>query len=242
MNCSDRYTIRPRQLRPAKWTVATGGARPIVSAMKRPERRPPGRPRTFDREKALAGATRLFRERGYDGATLAELQRAMGGISPPSLYAAFGSKEELFKESVATYMEATAEAGRCALEDPAISTRDAIERVLRAAVAQSTRSGEPRGCMLVLGALNCAGEDDEPSSVGDHLRKLRVTSYRSIADRIRRGVREGDLATGTDVEGLTTFVTALVNGVSVLARDGASRASLNAAVAHAMRAWDGAAS
>lgn len=207
--------------------------------MKRAERRSPGRPRSFDRAKALAAATRLFRERGYDGATLADLQQAMGGISPPSLYAAFGSKEELFKESVASYMEATAQAGRCALDDSSISTREAIEQVLRAAVAQSTRSGEPRGCMLVLGALNCAAEESDHRSVSDHLHGLRVTSYRTIADRIRRGIREGDLAKGTDVDGLTTFVTALVNGVSVLARDGASRASLNAAVAHAMRAWDG---
>jgi hypothetical protein len=74
--------------------------------------------------------------------------------------------------------------------------------------------------------------------VSEHLHELRVASYRSIADRIRRGIRDGDLARGTDVEGLTAFVTALVNGVSVLARDGASRATLNAAVAHAMRAWD----
>src|SRR5689334_17940522 len=101
--------------------------------MKKPVRRSPGRPRGFDRDKALLAAVRVFRERGYDGATLAELQQAMGGISPPSLYAAFGSKEELFKEAVAVHMQSTSEAGRCALEDPATSTRDAIEQLLRAA-------------------------------------------------------------------------------------------------------------
>jgi AcrR family transcriptional regulator len=200
--------------------------------------RPRGRPRTFDRDEALRAAVRVFRERGYDGATLAELQEAMGGIAPPSLYAAFGSKEQLFKEAVAVHMESTAKVGRCALESPTTSTRDAIEQLLRAAVATSTKSGEPRGCMLVLGSLNCTAEDAEGAAVSEHLHQLRVASYRGIADRIRRGIREGDLPRGTDVEGLTTFVTALVNGVAVLARDGTSRAALNAAVAHAMRAWD----
>jgi AcrR family transcriptional regulator len=200
--------------------------------------RPRGRPRSFDRDKALLAAVRVFRERGYEGATLADLQEAMGGISPPSLYAAFGSKEELFKEAVSRYVASTGEAGRCALEAPATSTRDAIEQVMRATVAAITKTGEPRGCMLVLGALNCTSEDADGAAASEHLHRLRLASYRSIADRIRRGIREGDLPRGTDAEGLATFVTALVNGLSVLARDGASRAALNAAVDRAMRTWD----
>ena len=197
-----------------------------------------GRPRSFDRDKALLAAVRVFRERGYEGATLADLQEAMGGISPPSLYAAFGSKEELFKEAVSRYVESTGQAGRCALEAPATSTRDAIEQVLRANVAAITKAGEPRGCMLVLGALNSISEDADGAAVSEHLHRMRLASYRTIADRIRRGIREGDVPRGTDAEGLTTFVTALINGLSVLARDGASRTALSAAVDRAMRAWD----
>jgi AcrR family transcriptional regulator len=197
-----------------------------------------GRPRSFDRDKALLAAVRVFRERGYEGATLADLQDAMGGISPPSVYSAFGSKEALFKEAVSVYMESTGEAGRCALEAPETSTRDAIEQVMRASVAAMTKTGEPRGCMLVLGALNCTSEDADGAAASEHLHRLRLASYRSIADRIRRGIREGDVPRGTDADGLTTFVTALINGLSVLARDGASRAALNAAVNRAMRAWD----
>ena len=197
-----------------------------------------GRPRSFDRDEALLAAVRVFRERGYEGATLADLQEAMGGISPPSVYAAFGSKEELFKEAVSLYVASTGHAGRCALEAPGTSTRDAIEQVMRAAVAAITKTGEPRGCMLVLGALNCTSEDADGAVASEHLHRLRLASYRSIADRIRRGIREGDVPRGTDADGLTTFVTALINGLSVLARDGASRAALNAAVDRAMRAWD----
>lgn len=206
--------------------------------MKKAPPRARGRPRSFDRDEALLAAVRVFRERGYPGATLADLQEAMGGLSPPSLYAAFGSKEELFKEAVSVYVQSTGEAGRCALEAPAISTREAIEQVLRATVAAITKSGEPRGCMLVLGALNCTSEDAEGAAASEHLHRLRLGSYRLIAERIRRGIREGDVPRGTDVDGLTAFMTAFINGLSVLARDGATRAALNAAVDRALRAWD----
>lgn len=208
--------------------------------MKKASPRARGRPRSFDRNQALLAAVRVFRERGYEGATLADLQEAMGGISPPSLYAAFGSKEKLFMEAVSAYMESTGQAGRCALDDASLSTRDAIEGVLRANVAGVVKGGEPRGCMLVLGALNSATEDAGGVAASEHLHRLRLKSYRAIADRIRRGVREGDVPRKTDVEGLTAFVTALINGLSVLARDGASRSTLNAAVDRAMRAWDSA--
>jgi AcrR family transcriptional regulator len=206
--------------------------------MKPAVRRARGRPRSFDRDKALLAAVRVFRERGYQGTTLADLQEAMGGLSPPSLYAAFGSKEALFKEAVSAYLQSSGQGGRSALEDAALSTREAIEGILRSSVAAMAKTGEPRGCMLVLGALNCTSDDAEGAAASEHLHRIRVGSYRAIADRIRRGIREGDVPVGADVEGLTAFVTALVNGLSVLARDGTSKNALNAAVDRAMRAWD----
>jgi AcrR family transcriptional regulator len=206
--------------------------------MKASSTRPRGRPRSFDRDKALQAAVRVFRERGYEGATLADLQEAMGGISPPSLYAAFGSKEALFKEAVSVYVASTGEAGRCALEAPEITTRDAIEQVMRANVAAITRTGEPHGCMLVLGALNCTTERAESAKASEYLHRIRLDTHRRIVQRIKRGVREGDVPRGTDVDGLAMFVTTFLHGLSVQARDGASRAALNAAVDRAMQAWD----
>jgi AcrR family transcriptional regulator len=199
--------------------------------------RPRGRPREFDREKALLAALRVFRERGYEGTSLAELQEAMGGISPPSVYAAFGSKEELFKETVSMYVKSTGQAGRLALEG-ASTTRDAIERFLRASVDAITKAGEPRGCMLVLCALNCTAKDAAGAAASEHVHALRVEAQRGILARIKRGVREGDLPRETHAESLATFVTTVAHGLSIQARDGVSRAALNRAVDHAMLAWD----
>lgn len=181
---------------------------------------------------------RLFRERGYDGTTLADLQEAMGGISPPSLYSAFGSKEELFKEAVSVYVASVAQAPLRALEAPGIPTRDAIEQMMRANVAIITKAGEPHGCMLVLGALNCRTDGVEGARASEQLHRIRVEACRTIAARIRRGIREGDVLPGTDADSLAMFVATFLHGLSVQARDGASRAALSAAVDRAMQAWD----
>jgi AcrR family transcriptional regulator len=197
--------------------------------------RPRGRPRTFDRNAALCAALRVFREHGYEGATLAELQEAMGGLSPPSLYAAFGSKEELFKEAVATYRDSIAKVTVSALEAPGVSTREAIASMLRATVAHLTKSGEPRGCLIVLGATQCSKESE---NVSEHLREMRVKTQDIIRARIKRGVTEGDVPKKANIEAMATFITTFGHGLSIQARDGATRTALNAAVECALAAWD----
>jgi AcrR family transcriptional regulator len=193
-----------------------------------------GRPRSFDRAKALEHALDVFRRYGYEATTLVDLQEAMGGITAPSLYAAFGSKEDLFKEAVELYRStAGAATTRGIAEEP--TARAAIHATLRDSVIEFTTPGQPRGCLLVIGAINCAHAS---SGVQEHVRQFRVKTQRTIARRLRQGVEQGDVPAGTDLSALASFYTALLHGLSIQARDGASRASLLAAVDCAMSAWD----
>jgi len=121
--------------------------------------------------------------------------------------------------------------------------RTEVLRCLRAEdralhVAEITKSGEPHGCMLVLGALNCTSEGADAAKASELLHGLRGQTYRMILQRIRRGVRDGDVPRKTDVESLAMFVCTFVNGMSVQARDGATRAALNATVDRALQVWD----
>src|SRR5271169_3600422 len=116
-----------------------------------------GRPRSFDRDLALGKALDLFWERGYEGTSLSDLTAAMG-IASASLYAAFGSKEELFREALMLYgMTVGAPPGQALREHP--DTRDAFEAMLRAAADAMTIPDAPRGCLLVLAAPTGAIEN-----------------------------------------------------------------------------------
>jgi AcrR family transcriptional regulator len=194
----------------------------------------PGRPRSFDRDDALRRAMQVFWARGYEGATLTSLQKAMGGITAPSLYAAFGSKEKLFREAVELYSKTLGVPMIKALaEQP--TARAALEALLEAAVGAFCKPGAPRGCMLVQGAMNTMPAN---KSVQEYLHGLRARRKKLIRQRLERGVAEGELPSGLDSGALASFYTTLVDGLAIQARDGASRKALKFAVRCAMAAWD----
>lgn len=200
--------------------------------MKSPEPARRGRPRSFDRQEALCAALRVFREHGYEGTSMTELQAALGGLSPPSIYAAFGSKEQLFKEATDLYVSTIRAAAERAMAG-AKTSKEAVEASLRAAVVASTESGEPRGCLLVQGACSQSSE-----GVEQYLHDLRVESHRAMTKRLKAAVANGELPAHTNVQALAQFYMTFAHGVAIQARDGASRASLMAAVECAMGAWD----
>jgi AcrR family transcriptional regulator len=194
-----------------------------------------GRPREFDRDKALQRAVDLFWAQGYEGTTLSELQKAMGGITAPSFYAAFGSKEELFREAVELYKKTQgAPIVKVLLEGP--TARASFEAMLRAAAESFCGQGNnPRGCLMVSGGINCSPANQ---GVEDFLRDQRAIREKVIRQRLRRGVAEGDLPKVTDINALASFYTSVVDGMAIRSRDGASRNTLNAIVDCAMAAWD----
>jgi len=198
-----------------------------------------GRPRSFDRKTALERAMRVFWEKGYAGASMADLTSAMG-INSPSLYAAFGCKEALFREAVALY--------RILEGDPiwqavptAPTAREAIETVLRTTARQFSRPDKPRGCLVALGLVHADGHGDgetDQQRLDRELRALRAQNVDLLRSRLERAVDEGELPGDADIRAIASFYATLQQGMSLQARDGASRESLLAVVACAMRAWD----
>ncbi len=179
---------------------------------------------------ALEQAMHVFWQNGYEGTSLPALTAAMG-ISRPSLYAAFGSKEELFRKAVNRYLDSVAQVFRSALDQP--TSRQAVESLLHFAIAKPT-PGTPRGCLLVQGALACSSDS---SCVRDELTKLRNGNEKMIRRRFQRAVTEGDLPKDADPIALAKYVATIMQGLAVQTTAGADRKTLAAAVDIAVRAW-----
>ena len=193
-----------------------------------------GRPRTFDPDLALHQALDLFWERGYEGTSLNDLADAMG-IASASIYACFGNKENLFRQVMALYGRTSGEPPRRALREQP-TARAAVQAMLHATADQITGPDTPHYCMLILAAPTGAVENH---AVRDFLADRRRDMHTIIKDRLARGVTEGDLtAPPTSLDAIARYYTTVVQGLSIQARDGATRAELETVIACAMAAWD----
>jgi AcrR family transcriptional regulator len=193
-----------------------------------------GRPPSFDRDEALQRALELFWAHGYEGTTLEDLQKAMGGLTPPSFYNAFGSKEQLFKEATDLYVCMVGEPTMRALEESQ-TARAGVEAMLRLTAEFLSQPGKPHGCLLVLGAMNCT-----PANKGaqDYLQAIRRQAPKVIKRRLDRSVAHGELSSDLDTNALAAFYATVIHGLGVRAGDGASRKELLAAVDGAMAGWE----
>lgn len=189
-----------------------------------------GRPRGFDEAGALDRAIRVFWEHGYEGTSMSDLTGAMG-INKPSLYAVFGSKEELFRRALARYRDTYVAYAAATLDQP--TAYAVIENYLRGAVDALTGDGHPPGCLSIQGGLSCSQAN---SGISDMLADYRAASENALAERLGRAAKEGDLKSGTDTAALARFVATLGQGLAVHAAAGASREELHASVDIALRA------
>ncbi|MFI6472043.1 TetR/AcrR family transcriptional regulator [Streptomyces sp. NPDC050516] len=189
-----------------------------------------GRPRSFDRDKALEQATMEFWRHGYEVTSVADLTRVMG-IGAPSLYAAFGDKRALFEEVLRTYGATHgAFATRALAEEP--TARAAVARLLREAAAEFTDPAHPYGCLVISAAANCTSE-----CVSTTLRDRRNASLAAIESRIAADIAAGHLPKDVDAGTLARLSGAVFQGMSQQARDGATSAELEAVAEAAMLAW-----
>lgn len=189
-----------------------------------------GRPRGFDREKALTRALDVFWRRGYAPASIAELCRAME-INPPSLYSAFGNKASLFLEAVSFYEKTYwDDASRKLMTEPDIYRAFADFFKDSARILLSPDS--PCGCMVVLGAINIS---DDAGDIIEAVRTLRFATKDMFAKRLNQGVKDGQLPADTDVPALAGAFNTMLEGLSIQARDGLSLDEFERIAAHAAR-------
>jgi len=190
-----------------------------------------GRPREFDKDKALERALELFWRQGYEGTSVEDLATAMG-INRPSLYAAFGNKEALFLKALDRYVDTGMAILRVALEEP--TARRAVETLLRGYVVLVTDPSTPAGCLTVNGAL---ARSPGTEAICTELIARRLAFEGALRARLQRARKVGDLSSEANPADLARYVATIAQGVAVQAVGGASQKQLNHVVDLALRSW-----
>ena len=190
-----------------------------------------GRPRAFDFDHALDQALMVFWRRGYENASVAELTHAMG-INPPSLYAAFGNKEGLFRKALARYLAVRTKFWDHALAAP--TARGMIERLLRGTADFLSDACNPPGCLLVRGTVACS---DMAQEIHQELVAKRKEAEHSVWKRLQAAKEAGELPGDFDPCGFAGYIATVLEGMSVHAAGGASREDLHKVVDVTLRAW-----
>jgi len=190
-----------------------------------------GRPREFDVDKALDLALQVFWRKGYEGASMADLTETMG-ITKPSLYSAFGNKEELFRKALDRYVDGPGGYFQVALAKP--TARAVVEHLLYESADAVTDPNHPPGCLAVQGALSCG---DAAESIKQELMSRRAKGEQDLRERVERAIAEGDLPSGSDAADLAAYLSAILQGMAVQAAGGTTRAQLRKIAEMALRTW-----
>lgn len=179
-----------------------------------------GRPISFDRDAALEAAMLLFWERGFEGTSMADLVQAMG-LSPSSIYAAFGDKQALFLLAAKRYLETRAQYATRALQEPT------LERVFRAlfdnTVAFLTAPGHPPTCMTLAGAVGCSVDAAPAREIMTEIRKQNEAAMKR---RFLKAQKSGELSGDVNVVDYTRYLSSILSGLSIQAANGSTKREL----------------
>ena len=192
---------------------------------------PKGRPREFDIDEALGQALLVFWRNGYEAASMTELTSAMG-ITKPSLYAAFGNKEQLFHKALDLYEREKLAYMTSALEAP--TARGVAERLLRGSLEMQMSTCDPKGCLGVISAATC-GAEAEP--IKAEVVKRRASSEAALVKRFAEAQAAGEFPEGMTPEALTRFLFAILQGLALQGGSGATCAELSQLVETSMAVW-----
>lgn len=194
-------------------------------------RRRAGRPLSFDREVALKKAMLLFWRQGYEGTSISDLTTALG-VTPPSIYAAFGDKKRLFLEAVQAYLAGPLTSFQ--IIDGAPTAEEAARGLLEAAAKGFTGADTPPGCLLASSAISGSAASDD---IKNELAAMRGAIEERLMHRLEADVAAGGLDANVDPDALAGYVMAVIQGLSTLARDGANRDKLERVARAAMAGW-----
>jgi AcrR family transcriptional regulator len=192
---------------------------------------PPGRPRAFDPEDVLEKALCVFWQKGYEGTSMPDLTAAMG-INRPSIYAAFGNKESLFRKVVELYIGRIKIRIRQALDTD--NLREGMATLLTDKAYALVKTDQPKGCLLVQGALTCSEASEDVRRELEQHRQLIVAILR---ERFEEAHNAGHLPKHADATALALFMGTIMHGISVQASSGASIDDLLSIGQTAMKAW-----
>jgi AcrR family transcriptional regulator len=194
-------------------------------------KRPRGRPSNFDHEEALEKALQVFWAHGYEGASMAELTEALG-INKPSIYAAFGNKEELFHKALGKYLSGPLSYISEAMNQP--TARETVETFLTKSAELLTNPNNPRGCMIVQGALTCG---QGSSTIQQELIAYRSDLETSFTKRFELAKAQGDLPLEVNTKQLAKYIATIHQGMSVQATSGTSKEELLTVIQQALANW-----
>lgn len=180
-----------------------------------------GRPRTFDRDDALTKAMYVFWEKGYEGTTMADLIESIG-MKAPSIYAAFGNKDAIFKEVVSHYLPIVVN-GQLATLNNTTDIHEAVENTMNECVSLFTGQDNPHTCLIMTAAINTSPEHQEHV---DSLKRLRKDYKKAWKDRFVRAMREGQLSASLSPEEVAEYFMTVVQGMALRAKDGATKDDL----------------